>query len=464
MAPVESRSNYNNDEIDLGDLLNVLLRGWKMIALIFVGVVVLGAAYAFLGPATYEWRAVVQLQTDNHLLQRLGLAESRSLQKKLAEERLEQFTSSEVLLSAIRETQANTKVKALNRIPVLGALVAKQHEKQESQENQLAEPFLGLDGFAWGGERVLLDEFSLPLLANEQFFVIERTDDGFTLEDDEGNLLLEQGLFGERIQFSAYGRTGHLTVADIMGRVGTRFQVKQDPLLDSYREIKDDLNIESIGAPSANEQIYELIYHSDDLLAGADFIGAVVRAYARLLKDEALTHEASSTEFLKNRLSALENNVVIAHDALEQFKSSHPEVKLTSTARNLLDDLIEADAQFGQLKLQRDLLLPHYGNESFLIEALDEQLADLRAERYVLDELSDDYMGPEADLLRLQRALEMRITLRDMTSRQLQSSGANTVDADFNVSRPEVVKPKRLLVLAVSVLLGLMLGVFVVLM
>src|SRR5690625_7256570 len=46
--------------------------------------------------------SIVQLKTDYHLLQRLGLADERKSQDKLAKEQLKELSSSAVLLSAIQ--------------------------------------------------------------------------------------------------------------------------------------------------------------------------------------------------------------------------------------------------------------------------------------------------------------------------------------------------------------------------
>src|SRR5699024_3463877 len=80
-------------------------RGRWLAILVFIVVTLLGAAYVFLAPATYEWRAIVQLKTDDHLLQRLGLADERKSQEKLAKEQLKELSSSAVLLSAIQALQ-----------------------------------------------------------------------------------------------------------------------------------------------------------------------------------------------------------------------------------------------------------------------------------------------------------------------------------------------------------------------
>src|SRR5690625_7689622 len=100
MAPVDNHYDHS-DELDLGELLSVLLRGWKLIAMIFVGVLFLGAVYAFFGPATYEWRSVVRVNESNPVLHRLGRAHDVGIQEKLAEERLDQYNSTGALAAAV---------------------------------------------------------------------------------------------------------------------------------------------------------------------------------------------------------------------------------------------------------------------------------------------------------------------------------------------------------------------------
>src|SRR5690625_512584 len=116
MASADNRSFRSFEEVDHGDLFGVLLRGRWLIVLIFLVVFCLGAAYAFLSPVTYEWRALVQLQMDNHLMKRIGLANDSNLQKKIAEEQVKQFNSSTVLLSAIKAAQSNRQADEYGQI------------------------------------------------------------------------------------------------------------------------------------------------------------------------------------------------------------------------------------------------------------------------------------------------------------------------------------------------------------
>src|SRR5690625_1234392 len=372
MAPVDNRPFRHFEEVDHGDLFGVLLRGRWLVVLVFIVVTLLGAAYVFLAPVTYEWRATVQLKTDDHLLQRLGLANERKLQEKIAKEQLKQLSSSAVLLSAIQAIQA------------VG----------NTQEAYSAE--------------ITADDF------------------------DE-----QSGALSSNMNASA---------------------------LKTYKEVKDDFSVSSTDVSAFNEQIFELTYQSQDVAAGADFVEAVIHSYLGFLENENNALEEANTELLEAQLPALENNVLVARELLARFQANNPGVRLPSSLRSLLVDSVEAEVLHSQLRLQRDLLQTHYGSDHFLLEALDGQLSNLKTERYELDEYLSSYTGPEAQLLRLQRDLEVSEQLYDAIRTQLHDSQAAVIiDADVSVLPPVVVKPQRKLLLAVSMLLGLMLGVFVVL-
>ena len=372
MAPVDNRPFRHFEDVDHGDLFGVLLRGRWLAILVFIVVTLLGAAYVFLAPATYEWRAIVQLKTDDHLLQRLGLADERKSQEKLAKEQLKELSSSAVLLSAIQALQVTDDAQ---------------------------------------------NDYSAEVTANS-----------FDEQSSAPNL---------NTSTSA---------------------------LKAYKQLKDSLSIGSTDVSTPNEQIFELSYQSRNVETGPAFLEAVIAAYLGFLENEHNVLEEANAELLEARLPSIENNVLVARELLARFQANNPGVRLPLSLRTLLADSVEAEVLYSQLRLQRDLLQTHYGSDHFLFEALDGQLSNLKTERYELDELLSGYTGPEAQLLRLQRDLEVSEQLYDAIRTQLHDSQAAVIiDADVSVSPPVVVKPQRKLLLAVSMLLGLMLGVFVVL-
>src|SRR5699024_2578462 len=178
-----------------------------------------------------------------------------------------------------------------------------------------------------------------------------------------------------------------------------------------------------------------------------------------------------SARVLQGRQSSLENNMQVAEQAVQRFKDQNPEVKLSSSLKNLLEDSLAVETERAELKLQYDILVNHYDSDHFLIQELNIRLAQLRQERDVLDELMGDYIGLEGELLRLERDAAVTANLFNTVSKELkelqaaeENDSQSHIQAEFDVSRPVGVEPKRLLVLAVPGLLGVMLGVFIVLM
>src|ERR1700731_3160473 len=54
------------DELRLSDYLAVVLRNWRIIAVITLAVVALGTAYAFLAPPVYRADALIQVEDNNN--------------------------------------------------------------------------------------------------------------------------------------------------------------------------------------------------------------------------------------------------------------------------------------------------------------------------------------------------------------------------------------------------------------
>src|SRR5690625_3266265 len=145
----------HSDEIDLTDLLNVIIQGWKWIVGIFIVVVGLGVSYAILTPPIYEADALIQVEDQQGAGGGLAglqmLSEGLGLQQSVVADELEILRSREVLMKAIDATKATVSIEVDNRFPLIGGWWARRHEAQE--EGTIAEPLWGLGGFARSEER-----------------------------------------------------------------------------------------------------------------------------------------------------------------------------------------------------------------------------------------------------------------------------------------------------------------------
>lgn len=454
MANMERHSTHS-DEIDLGDLLRVLFRGWKTIAFVFVLFVILGGAYAFLGPATYESRAFVSIKENDSLLERLGWVQDASVLDVLAEERLELFGSNAVLLDAIEKTQANTSISTLNKIPLLGSMVARFQDHLH-------------EGLEQDGRRVVLRELRLPFSASKHFFILERTADGYQLFAEDGSVLVPIGVLGQEIEFEFEGQPGRIIVDEILGRVGTRFKINQVPSFDTLAELKDRLDIEPLTL-NTTEQHYVVKLRSDEKFFGVLLLEALVESYVAVLQKDLQRMIVSAEQELESSLSTLQNNLLVAEQNLQSFKEQNPDIQLSAASQNLLNNLLEVEIERAQLELQRNLLRPYFDFNHIVLEELNNRLEQLRQRRDAFNDLMAAFTGAENQLLRLQRDVLLAVQLENVFSELLSSQLAASHDAQdyvhaaMTVSQPEVVSPKRPLVLAVSALLGIMLGVFIVL-
>src|SRR5690625_4198399 len=120
-------------EIDIADLLNIILQGWKWIVGIFVVVVALGASYAILTPPIYEADVLIQIEDQQGAGGLAGLqmlSEGLGLQQSVVGDEIEILRSREVLMKAIEATNATISIEVDNRFPLIGGWLARRHEAQ----------------------------------------------------------------------------------------------------------------------------------------------------------------------------------------------------------------------------------------------------------------------------------------------------------------------------------------------
>src|SRR5690606_32458921 len=91
----------------------------------------------------------------------------------------------EVLMQAIKATQADIEIRVANRFPIIGDWAARRHEGEPG----LAPAWFGLEAYAWGGEQLELAQFDIPDHAYGASFQLMATETGFSLADAEGNVL-----------------------------------------------------------------------------------------------------------------------------------------------------------------------------------------------------------------------------------------------------------------------------------
>jgi len=454
----ESRaSGGEGNEVDLRDLLGLLLDEWKTIAGVTLLVVLLAGVYAFTATPIYETNALVQVEQQKSALGGLEELSSMLSGEAPTEAEIEIVRSRMVLGDAIAQENLDIEVEP-KRFPLIGGVLARQHEGPAP-----AEPWLGFDSFAWGGERLRVDRLDVDRgLENEPLKLIAGEVGRYAVYAPDRTLLVE-GTVGH----AADGDGISMFVSELVARTGTEFRITKKDLFTTLEDLHERLRVAERGRQTG---ILALSLEGEDNIKIASTLNAIASIYLKQ-NVERLSEEAAQTlAFLEEQLPQLRAQLYEAEHALNQFRVTKGSVDLNLEAQGLLEQLTEVEKQISELELQRVEGAQRFTAEHPTMVALAHQKAELgevrdqlerriralpQSEQDTLRLMRDVTVANELYLLLLNRAQEMKV-LRAGTI-----GNVRIIDAAFVPREP--VKPRKALVLALGLFSGGMFGVLVVL-
>jgi tyrosine-protein kinase Etk/Wzc len=304
---------YDEDEISLGELFNVLSQRIWLILAVFLTVFIAGIAYALLARPIYQADALVQVeeQKGSSLAGLSQLSNFMGMSESAVSGEIEILRSREVLLKAIRATQGNVEIVVDNRFPLIGGWVARRNE---AAAPGLAEPLWGWDSYAWGGERLKFAEISLPRRQWGEDFYLRVTDDGFVVLDEDG-LELAEGVTAQRVSFQVDGEEASIALQTVEGRPGTQFRFVEHSPIQAFEELRKDLSVSEAGKQS---KVIRIDFKHPNGAFATEMVNAVASAYLAQNVERRSAEARSSLKFLEAQLPELKRNVDAAEEAFSK--------------------------------------------------------------------------------------------------------------------------------------------------
>lgn len=163
-----------DDEIDIAQLVGIVAEGkWLVISVWFL-VLVAAVAYLLLAPPIYRAEAVIQVKEPSP-----GVGSVTDAIQGLLEGTSKADTEIQILQSRTLATQVVDATKLYidahpHWLPLLGRAIARRHK-----EAGLAEPLFGLPAYAWGGERIGVEQFDVPSIMEGESYLLVAGKDGY---------------------------------------------------------------------------------------------------------------------------------------------------------------------------------------------------------------------------------------------------------------------------------------------
>jgi tyrosine-protein kinase Etk/Wzc len=436
----------DNDEIDLRGLLGTLIDHKRLIGIITALFLILSVAYVFLAAPIYQSSAVVQVERMAPSLteERVLITSSEGGPSPQASTAISLILSRAVVGKAVEDLKLDL-METARRLPLIGNGIARRFAS--AHPGEVAAPALGMNSFDWGGSQLEISRLQVPdELLGKKLQLIAGTDGSYTLDDDDGNLLL-QGTVGQ----TAQGHGVTLQVTTLRANPGTRFQVVHANTLSVVGNLQQDINVTEEGKDSG---VLLLTYNNADPALANAVLDQVTRQFVRQNADRNATEASKSLEFVRAQLPNVRLDLEKATAALNAFQNQAHSVNLDMQTSDLLTQVAAVDTSIQQLRLQQTDLARHYTPQHPAYRAVSQQIAEQEAHKGDLEKQISHLPDVQQQLLRLTSNVEVSNKTYESLLQQAQQleiaragtmGNARIIDAAaVDVTQP--IWPKKILV------------------
>lgn len=460
--PGSYQANQEDDEIDLGELIATIMDGKYLIAIITLVFLTLGVAKALIDAPIYKADAMLQVEVKSNSLDALASVSSLMGGKESASTEIEIIKSRKVLGEAVKNLNLDIIAKP-KYFPKIGAAIARRFQQQNITD-QVSAPLFGLDQYAWGGESIRIDTFSTPAgWVDKELILIAGEQGHFTLVDDNQQIL--EGEVGKPLieQLGDNQQTLILFVSLLKARPGTQFTLMKKSLVSGINDLSTNLAVVEKGKSTG---ILSFTFESNSPAVAARTLNEVANIYVKQNVEQKSKEAQNTLEFLDKQLPAIKDQLEASTTTLNDFRANKGSIDLNLETQNVLTGVVAIKTQLTLLQQKRDELRGKFTESHPAVVAIDKQIVRLQVQMNVNDKKIETLPETQQAILRLSRDVqvsnELYTTLLN-NAQTLKVAKAGTVGdvriIDEAIPPTESIKPKKLLIIAVSLILGVIAGV-----
>ena len=436
-------TDIDEDEIDLGDLLGVLIENrWLIIGITLVALLI-GTYRAFTAVPIYEADGLLQVEEKKSGLGDLDL----------------------IGLLGGGDVPISAEIEILRSRSVLGAVV------DNLQLDIYAEPDLSVIGAALArrapaNERPMIkvDTLELPdYMLGQSLTLVALGLKKYELLDETGKSLLH-GTVGETATMSIPGgQSITLFVSLLQGEQDQAFILARELRIDSLESLQARMSVSERGDWSG---ILAIRVEGTDPDSVRRQVNEIANVYVRQNVERKSAEAKQTLDFLGEQLPVVRQNVETAELALNTYRLEKGSIDLPLETQTILQTIVSIESQYNALQQQREKTTLAFTSNHPMVIGLDRQIERLNVELAELSEQVRDLPTTQQEVLRLIRDVEVNTVLYTSllnTAQELRVVKAGTVGnvriIDYAVKPSWPIAPRKSRILLLSLLLGGFVGV-----
>lgn len=463
--PVQYITNQDDDSIDLGELLSILMDGkWLVILITFI-VFMVGIAKAFLDTPIYKVDAMLQINEKSKTMTGLEPLTDILGSKIPVMAEIELIKSRMVL----GETIKNLNLDIIARpkyFPFVGETIARMFQRR-NQDNAVSSPLFGQSHYAWGGEAIQVSTLTVPDdLKDEEFILLAGQQGQFQIIYNDEPIL--EGAVGTLVskQIESFQQPVTLFVTLLKARPGTQFTLMRQSGNNAIHQLRSGLTVSEKGKSTG---ILELTLESSSPDHAVRVLNEIANIYVQQNVENKSAESQKTLEFLEQQLPMLKEQMESATNVLNEYRNKKGSVDLDIETQNILHGMVEVKTQTTLLQQKRDELRQKYTESHPNVIAIDKQIARLQDQMRSHDKMVKSLPETQQVIVGLSGDVKVSSTLYTTllnNAQTLRVAKAGTVGdvrvIDYAVLPDKAIKPNKILVIGVAFAFGLLLGVVAV--
>lgn len=439
---------------------NKILRQLSQHAWLILGISICTFIMAFLYVLTlkpsYQSTTLIQIrsqpQNSGNMLSKFGYTPANS--ESVADTLVALMRSRYVLEPVIQRNNLNV-IASPNFYPFIGAWLANKYHG-----NDLAKSFFGLSSYAWGGEKIQINTFSVPAnYIGQSFRLVTEENNTYKLYNSEGTLVLS-GTVGQ--QAASYDNRILLDISLLKAHPKTEFHIVYQSPTFLANNLAHKLRIINVmgNDPMQSTGVYQLQFTDSNPKFAEQMLNDIVKIGIENNIQQQAQETQKTLQFLTQKLPELKQDLEKAEDALNQYHSKNATISMMMVSQLLAQQLHSTNQSLQQLKSYKEELLQTYTPNHPIVIAVEHKQMELQRQLDSIINQVRNFPGANQEEINLQREVKIKnsmyISLLN-NQQQLQISKAGVLSDIIsltNATLAEQLPLHRVLIVIAGFLLG----------
>jgi len=454
----DTYTNRQEDrEINLLEYWDIILDNRWLVGAITALSLFVGGAYALLADPVYESNLLIQVEDSSGSAKSfLGEAAGLLDVKTPATAELEILRSRLVIGRAVDSTRFYITAGP-RYLPLVGTWLARR-------ATELSTPgLLGFGGWVSGTEKIEIGAFEVPqTLEGSTFRLTAIGDKRYELAHPSlpGPL---KGEVGTPLHATIASGGISLRVTELTAKSGAEFNLSRNSQLQAINVLQSGLALTEKGRQSG---IIEATLQGIDREKLVSILNEIGKQYVQQNIDRKAAEARKTLNFLDDQLPQIKQQLEKSEQIYNAYRNRHGTVALDEEAKLLLARTVELQSRLIEAKQKRVDLVSRFTIEHPTVKTLDSQLTAWNSEIAALNIQVQRLPAVQQDALRLERDVKINNELyQQLRNNALQlelireGKTGNVRIIDSAVAPEAPIKPRRLIAMTLSGLIGLLGGI-----